>query len=138
FGLIGERRDVNAAQYDAYRGWDGFNAFIKSIKDLRSEALRIGADIAAIEGGMVRLGRLRTAIRRELAKVRAQLTFTKRLYQLLGASASEASRISSHIEARLDAVLDQTAQGHLQDAMGAATDEEIQEAAEALSKWWKD
>jgi hypothetical protein len=138
FGLVGERRDVNAAQYDAYRSWDGFNTFITSIKDLRSEALRVGADIAALEGGMARVGELRRARRRELAEARAQVAFTKRLYQLLDVAASEASRIRGHIEARLDSLLDQTTQAHIQDAMGAATDDEIQEAANALSRWWKD
>jgi predicted GTPase len=138
FGHVGERQDVNAAQYDEYRSWDGFNTFINSIKDLRSEALRIGADIAALEGGMARIGSLRTTRRRELVVARAQLAFTKRLYQLLDAAASEASRIRGHIEARLDALLDQTTQAHIQDAMGAATDDEIEEAGMALSQWWKD
>jgi hypothetical protein len=138
FGLVGERQDVNAVQYDAYRSWDGFNTFINSIRNLRSEALRVGADIAALEGGMARIGTLRTSRRRELAEARAQIAFTKRLYQLLNAAALEASRIRGHIEARLDALLDQTTQAHIQDAMGAATDDEIQEAAKALSKWWKD
>ena len=137
FGLVGGRRDVNAAHYDAFRSWDGFNTFIKSVTNLRTEARRVGADIAAIEGGMARIGELRIAKRKEVDQMGAQLAFTRRLHQLLDAAASEASRICGHIEARLDSVLDQTTQALTQDAMGAATDEELEEAAKALEQWWK-
>ena len=138
FGQIGNRNNVNAASYDEYRGWDGFNSFIRAIKELRAEAMRIGADIAVLEGGMARVGTLRLLLRQEVGAAKLQLNFTRRLYQLLEGAAYEATRIQSHVEARLDALLDQTTQAHIQDALGAATDDEIQEAATALSHWWKD
>lgn len=138
FGQIGNREDVAPGNYDPYREWDGFDSFMLAMKELRTDAMRTGADIAVLEGGMARVGQLRQTVALKCEAAELQLAFHQKIERLLEAAASESLRIQNHIEARLDALLDQTTEAHIQDAMGAATDDQLREAAKGLAAWWSD
>jgi hypothetical protein len=138
YGLVGDRRDVNMCQYDKFREWDGFAAFVHAVRSMKKRAMRTGIDVSVLEGGMARLGTLRITQRTMFQNARNQKELFLRLEDLLRTSAAEGKRILAHIESRLDLILDEATQGYLSDALGATNEAELIEASKTLNMWWNE
>jgi predicted GTPase len=138
YGRVGDRRDVNSEQYARFREWDGVSAFVRAFRSMKAQSLRIGVDVSILEGGMSRLGCRRGTTRSAVATTKRDLEVLRKIDGLLAAAAAEGQRLQAHIEAKLDRLLDEATEGHLADAMGAANDLELQQAAVSLAAWWED
>jgi hypothetical protein len=138
YGLVGDRRDVNARQYDPFREWDGFSQFGRIVHSLKAQASRIGVDVSLLEGGAARMAEVRRQTRTDVETASEKLTVLGRIKDSLGDAEEEGQRIRANIDARLDAMLDEITEGYLSDAMGAITESELHEVATALARWWED
>lgn len=138
YGQVGDRRDVNARQYDRFRSWDGVSSFVDAVRSIKAKALCIGVDVSVLEGGLARLGRLRSTTRSIMADAKRKAGVLRKIDGLLDTAAGEGQRLRGHIEGKLDRLLDEATEGHIADAMGAANDLELQQAAATLASWWND
>ena len=58
FGMVGDRRDVTAADYAQHRDWDGIAPLRETLLDPQGDLLRHGVDVMVLEGGAAQLGRI--------------------------------------------------------------------------------
>jgi predicted GTPase len=138
YGRVGDRRDVNAHEFDEFRAWDGVSTFLRAVRRTTAKALRIGVDASVLEGGLARLGGLRSSACATLSVVRLESDVLHKVADRLEAAEGEGQRLQGHIEGKLDRLLDEATEGHVADAMGASNDLELEQAAAALAAWWED
>ena len=101
YGLVGDRDDVNRADYDQHRDWDGMDALHRGLADA-SEALgRNGVDVRILEGGAATLGDLIATRRERLATLEATITQRRRLLLDLDACLSAGRALQAAARDRL-------------------------------------
>ena len=83
FGLVGDRKDVNADAFNRFRHWDGFAQFLREFRIIRSSVLRTGIDRSILEGGVARLARLMVHMEQTSQQLQAQHATFARLATLL-------------------------------------------------------
>ena len=79
FGMVGDRRDVAAADYAQHRDWDGIAPLKETLLDPQGDLLRHGVDVMVLEAGAAQLGQIVARRREELATARQRLTQQRRL-----------------------------------------------------------
>lgn len=136
FHMVGNRRDVNAEQFDPYRTWDGFVEFRKAIREINVRFHGAGLDCSLLEGGLARLGRLDAAVIARQEEVMRRQGALRRLGAVLAEIVAEGERIEGELRARVRSVVDDHAYSYLDRVVGAANDAELLAAGKQLEKWW--
>ncbi|WP_028064613.1 GTPase [Solirubrobacter soli] len=104
FGMVGDRRDVTAADYAEHRDWDGIAPLRETLLDPQGDLLRHGIDVMVLEGGAAGLGRIVARGREELEAARQGLTQQRRLHLDLEACVAGGEAIAETARDRLAAL----------------------------------
>ena len=101
YGLVGDRDDVNRADYDQHRDWDGMDALRRGLTDTSVALGRNGVDVRILEGGAATLGDLIATRRELLATLEATITQRRRLLLDLDACLSAGRALQAAARDRL-------------------------------------
>jgi predicted GTPase len=138
FGMVGDRRDVDSRDYDAYRAWDGFDHFARAFREIRPQLLRNGCDRSVLEGGLAELAqedRRRAEEHRRLAACSMQL---RRVEQILRDGLAEGARLRAARAADFRRMTEDHAFGLLEGVIECDDEEELDGEAALLKEWWSD
>lgn len=137
YGRVGARTNVAPGEYDRARAWDGVEGLIAAVRGISAGAKRAAVARSVLDAGVMRLTRCLAEVQAEYGHVTLQLKTLKELARLLEMAASEGTRLEKHIVGKLDRLLDEATEGLIADALGAANEVELQQAASSLEKWWE-
>ena len=136
YGLVGDRRDVSSASFDAFRDWDGFRPFLKAFRDNRASLMSVGSAVSVLEGGMGALLRHEEVLGQELSRIAILLNAHSRLRSLIQAALRDAEVLEGSIRGRAANIVSDSANAALQAVLGARNEDEINAEAKRLSTWW--
>ena len=137
-GMVGDRRDVIATEYDANRNWDGFNHFAKAFREIQSELLRNGRDRTILEGGLAYLAKIDSAQATQQADVQSHSKQLRQLEQLLRDGLEESRRLGLARNADLRRIIEDHAFGMLEEVLVCDDEEKLNGHIKQLSEWWTD
>lgn len=138
FGLVGNRRDVDAQAFDPYRAWDGFDHFMDAFRRSRSQLLRVGVDRSILEGGIARLSRLEARQESAVRQLTEQDGALGRLQVQINDAIAEGARLGGKNRADLDRLVTEHAAGFRDEVLAEEDPEQLKLKAEQLEQWWND
>ncbi len=133
-GMVGDRRDVNATQFDHFRAWDGFDEFHRAMHVINRQSA--GLDYTLLEGGLARLGRVDAAAAKEAATLKQRAGVFRRQHTMLTEITEEGQRLCDELQATARRIVEDHS-GNLRDRVTASANQvEIEAVAKQLSAWW--
>ena len=139
YGLVGDRDDVNRADYDQHRDWDGMDALGRALTDVSANCGGNGVDIRILEGSAAILGDLIATRRDLLGTLEAAITQWERLLLDLDACLSAGRALQAAARDRLVTIFVGFVARLFDDVAGAAHDSDALDArVKRLQEWSKD
>ena len=138
YGLVGNRADVDASAFDAYRDWDGFRQFTTNFRRVKTKLLRSGCDRSILGGGLSRLASLQANQRSIAAELAAKDSALGRLQVQIHDLIAEGQRLGDKRRADLDRLVSEHAAGLREDVLYEHDQERLKIQTERLTMWWND
>ncbi len=135
YGLVGDRDDVDRADYDDHRDWDGMDALHSGIAEASVFLGRNGVDIQILEGGAAALGDLIAARREHVVSLEDAITQRQRLLLDLDACLSAGRALQAAARDRLATGFVGFAATLFDDVAGAANKADALARATRLEDW---
>ena len=134
YQMVGNRRDVNSAEFNRFRKWDGFKEFHAAIREIHSDSATSALDYSILEGGLARLGQIDS----ELALEEGALKFRKNVFARQASILADITSTGELLEGDLTAQAQKLVEDYVQGLMSQETrsDEELRTKVAALAKWW--
>ena len=138
YGLVGNRRDVDASAFDAHRAWDGFDHFCASLHRARPSLLASGAARSVLEGGIARLARLKKdrSARAELG-IQA-VREIKRVVETVDEIIRNGKQLGDRSFETLQRLVEDFVSVQKEEVLAERDMATLRIKADALSQWWTD
>lgn len=137
YGLVGDRIDVDPSHFERFSGWDGVAQFRQAVSAMSARARNVAGGYSVLDRGSMRLGQQRAELLAESERLVRRSELLQRLIQKLGVAIDEGESVFEHIAGKLDRLINEATDGLINDALGAATEVEVEHASNALVNWWK-
>ncbi len=138
FGLVGDRSDARAGEYDAYRDWDGMDAF-RTAFDGSDLALGENAiDVSILHAGAANLGALVSRRAMQLRTLQSKARALSRLALDLEAAIASGQAILHSAQDRLLGVVAARVSELFDETLASADAKTRRARALALEKWGSD
>lgn len=136
FGLVGNRTDVDASAFDAYRQWDGFDHFMAAFQRSQRRFLRSGVDRSLLEGGLARIARLETRQRAAVEQLKNRELALGRVQAQIGEAIAKGARIGGKYHAELHQLVAEHAAGFRDEVLRAGDADQLTRKAKEFQHWW--
>jgi tRNA U34 5-carboxymethylaminomethyl modifying GTPase MnmE/TrmE len=133
---VGDRRDVNASEFDRYREWDGFAEFHRAMRDIQTHCAGTGLDYSILDGGLFRLGGLEEEATKEAADLKQSAETFRRQKLILSDITQAGELLHGELIAGARRMVEDYAHALRQQAEATTTDRDLEPIAKSLSKWW--
>lgn len=134
--MVGDRRDVNASEFDRYREWDGFAEFHRAMRGIQMHCSGTGLDYSILDGGLFRLGGLEEEATKESTGLKQRAEAFRRQKTILSEVTQEGERLRESLMASARSIVEDYAHGLRIQAQAATTDRDLEPIAKSLTKWW--
>jgi predicted GTPase len=134
--LVGDRRDVNAHEFDRYRAWDGFKEFHGAMREIHTHCAGTGLDYSILDGGLARLAQLEATATKESDALKQRAEAFRRQKTILSEITQAGELLHGDLMARARGMVEGYACGLRKQAEAPTTDSDLEAKAKELAEWW--
>lgn len=134
--MVGDRRDVNASEFDRYREWDGFAEFHRAMRDIQTHCAATGLDYSILDGGLFRLGGLEEEATKEAADLKQRAEAFRRQKSILSDVTQAGELLHGELISGARRMVEDYANELRKQAEAATKDSDLETVVKSLTKWW--
>jgi predicted GTPase len=134
--LVGDRRDVNAHEFDRYRAWDGFKEFHGAMREIHTHCAGTGLDYSILDGGLARMAQLEAKATKESDASKQRAEAFRRQKAILSEITQAGELLHGDLLARARGMVEGYACGLRKQAEVPTTDSDLEAKAKELAEWW--
>ena len=134
--LVGDRRDVNAHEFDRYREWDGFKEFHGAMREIHTHCAGTGLDYSILDGGLARIAQLEAKATKESDALKQRAEAFRRQKTILSEITQAGELLHGDLMARARGMVEGYACGLRKQAEAPTTDSDLEAKAKELAEWW--